>query len=147
MCRILTERPLLLRACDAGAFGKAECIGSSKASQALFTYLEGEVCEEVFDRLEFAGRHLVCLTQPWAERLEGMGLKTYTRWHMKPQAAYPTDVPIRLPEGYALQLFDEEAFAQKPFGHGGQYRDWADFAARGVGTVVKHDAISDLQPL
>ena len=139
MARIITERTLLLRACDAGAFGRAESIGSSKVSHALFTFPEGDVCEEVFERIELAGMHLVCLERAWAGRLERMGLKTYTRWHMQPQEAYRTDACGQLPEGYALHPFDEAAFAEKPFGHGAQYRDYADFAARGAGAVVRHE--------
>lgn len=57
---------------------------------------------------------------------------------MRPQTAYQTDAPAELPEGYTLHPFDEAAFAEKPFGHGAQYRDWTDFAARGAGAVVHY---------
>lgn len=128
-----------MRACDVGAFGRFEHIGSSTVSYALFTYLEGDVCDAVLDKTELSGKHLVCLTKPWAERLEKMGLRTYTRWYMQPQEAYCAEVPAGLPKGYTLHPFDEAAFEEKPFGHGAQYCNYADFAARGAGYVVRFE--------
>lgn len=137
MIKLLKERPLLLRACDAGAFGKTECMQKDKVSYALFTFLEGDAQSELPDRISLSGRHLVCLSEAWAQHLEGLKLRTYRRWHMAPQKEYHLPFAAELPEGCVLQPFDEAAFEAKPFSHGSLYADYADFSARGAGYVVR----------
>lgn len=48
----------------------------------------------------------------------------------------PTQV---LPEEYRLELMDEAAFNQQPFGHGENYSSFSQFDAEGAGAVVWKD--------
>ena len=48
----------------------------------------------------------------------------------------PTQV---LPEEYRLELMDEAAFNQHPFGHGENYSSFSQFATEGAGAVVWKD--------
>ena len=140
MGAVLNARPLLLRACEAGAFGSTQRQGDSSIHDALFTFLDGPAAPELLDaRAEkLPGHHLVCLTDSWAQLLAQRGLSTYTRWHMQPMTHYaPIELPP-LPEGYAVQPFDERAFAAQPFGHGQWYRGWEEFERIGAGAVVVH---------
>lgn len=138
MGAVLTSRPLLLRACEAGWFGSVERQGESVIYDALFTFLDGPACPEMLDARadELPGHHLVCLTDSWTQLLAQKGLPAYTRWHMKPTTGYAPIALPPLPEGYAVRLFGEREFAQKPFGHGRCYRGWEEFAERGAGAVA-----------
>ena len=135
---ILTVRPLLLRACEGGAFGTMVQKGESRVFHALFTYLDGEADAEMLREIP-TGAHLVAMSKAWAEMLRGMQLETYTRWHMEPQKAYRIEGLSPLPAGYAVRAFDAAAFEQKPFDHGTFYRDAQDFAQRGAGAVVEYE--------
>ena len=135
---VLTIKPLLMRACEGGAFGKETVKGNSRVIRALFTYLDGQADVEMLKEIP-AGAHLVAMSESWADLLRGMALETYTRWHMQPQKTYHTDDLKPLPEGYAVKAFDDEVFEKKPFSHGTFYRDAQDFAQRGVGAVVMHE--------
>lgn len=138
MGAVLTARPLLLRACEAGNFGSTRRQGESAIHDALFTFLDGPACPELLDARAEAlnGHHLVCLTDSWAQLLAQKGLPTYTRWHMKPMTHYAPIALPPLPEGYAVQPFGEREFAEKPFGHGRWYRGWEEFARLGAGAVA-----------
>ena len=140
MGAVLAARPLLLRACEAGAFGSSVRQGKSAVHDALFTFLDGPACPELLDARadELPGHHLVCLTDSWAQLLAQRGLDAYTRWHMKPMTDYAPIALPPLPEGYAVRLFGVREFAAQPFGHGRWYRDWGEFAERGAGAVALH---------
>ena len=60
MGAVLTARPLLLRACEAGAFGSSVRQGESAVHDALFTFLDGPACPELLDARadELPGRQL-----------------------------------------------------------------------------------------
>lgn len=82
---------MLLRGCEAGVFGEAHREGNSTLYNSLCTYLDSEVDEKLLERYAPLGGHLVCLSEPWAEALARMGLKTYLRRQMQPQKTRRTE--------------------------------------------------------
>ena len=134
------EKPLLLRACEAGAFGRMHAFSGGAIAEAGFIYLCGAPDEaklrEFIDR--WRNRMFVCRTAEWERALTALfpELKRHRRWQMRPMSGDAPAVLPGAPDGYAIRPFGETEFAAHPFGHGALYRDWAHFADEGSGAVA-----------
>ena len=134
------EKPLLLRACEAGAFGRMYDYDGGAIAEAGFIYLCGAPDEarlrESVDR--WRNRMFVCRTAEWERALTALfpELKRHRRWQMRPLSAYVPDGLPDVPDGYAVRPFGEVEFAAHPFGHGALYRDWPHFSDEGSGAVA-----------
>ena len=134
------EKPLLLRACEAGAFGRMHAFSGGAIAEAGFIYLCGAPDEaklrEFIDR--WRNRMFVCRTAEWERALTALfpELKRHRRWQMRPMSGDAPDVLPDAPDGYAIRPFGEAEFAAHPFGHGALYRDWAHFSDEGSGAVA-----------
>lgn len=138
---VLRTPTLLLTACRAGLFGSRTEYSGGCVENALFTYLSGAPDRDFFRRNPelFVEKWLVCMSAEWEAFLrEQPALNcVLLRRLMKPRREASTKTLKPLPDGYALSPFDIDAFSARPFGHGGNYRDFADFSARGSGAVVR----------
>ncbi|MBO4759244.1 MAG: GNAT family N-acetyltransferase [Spirochaetaceae bacterium] len=140
---ILKSKPLLLRACEAGHFGKNHVYGNCSIAEALFTYLSGEPNEALINQLctPKCGRHLVCLSEQWASfiRQNFPDAETYVRYQMKSVAHFVFPDLGGLSSEFEVQKFGEKEFEAKPFSHGMNYKSAEDFAANGAGAVIRYD--------
>ena len=137
------KQSLIFKAAQAGLYGKTFSFSQGSITDALFVFLDGkpeEKSQAVLER-QFMARPWVCLTEDWEKSVKShfQNLQIFTRYLMKPQSSFvfpPTQV---LPEEYRLELMDEDAFNQHPFGHGENYSSYGQFATEGVGAVVWKD--------
>lgn len=139
---ILHSKPLLLRACEAGLFGKNHVYENGSIAEALFTYLSGEPNEALFNQLcaPKCGRHLVCLSEQWQSfiRQTFPDAETYVRYQMKSANHFVFPNLDGLASEFELRKFGEKEFEAKPFSHGMNYKSAEDFAANGAGAVIWH---------
>ena len=137
---VLRTASLLLKCCRANAFGTHADYPGGSVDSALFTYLSGAPDAAFFAAHPelFFGQYLVCMSGEWERFLRAQpSLDTVlARRMMRPLCAASPKALRPLPEGYRLSPFDKAAFAQRPFGHGGNYADYAEFARYGSGAVV-----------
>lgn len=140
---ILKSTPLLLRACEAGVFGKNHVYENGSIAEALFTYLSGEPNEALFNQLctPGCGRHLVCRSEQWENfiRLKNPDAETYVRYEMKPANHFVFPCSGEPPAGFEKRKFGQKEFDAKPFAHGQNYKNAEDFAANGAGAVIWHN--------
>ena len=140
---ILKSKPLLLRACETGFFGKNNVYKNGSIAEALFTYLSGEPNEALINQLctPKCGRHLVCLSEQWEDfiRQNYPDVETYIRYQMKSADHFVFPDIDGLPSEFEVRKFGEKEFEVKPFSHGMNYKSAEDFASNGVGAVIRHD--------
>ncbi len=134
--------PLLYRAALRGVFGQRAEFRRGSITDALFVYLDGEPEPETIARVDsrYRNRPVVCLTQPWEERIRARypDAAVFRRTVMKPACRFTVPEGIEIPEGYRLGDMDRAAFERHPFSHGMNYPSWAAFRAEGSGAVVYH---------
>lgn len=139
---ILHSKPLLLRACEAGLFGKNHVYENGSIAEALFTYLLGEPNEALINQLcaPKRGRHLVCLSEQWQSFIQQNfpDAETYVRYQMKSVNHFVFPNLDKLASEFELRKFGEKEFEAKPFSHGKDYKSAEDFAANGAGAVIWH---------
>lgn len=139
---ILHSKPLLLRACEAGLFGKNHVYENGSIAEALFTYLSGEPNEALINQLcvPKRGRHLVCLSERWQSFIQQNfpDAETYVRYQMKSVNHFVFPNLDKLASEFELRKFGEKEFEAKPFSHGKNYKSAEDFAANGAGAVIWH---------
>ena len=139
----ILSKPLLLRACEEGHFGKNHVYEDGSIAEALFTYLSGKPNETLFNQLCMpkCGRHLVCLSEEWENfiRQNCPDAETYLRYEMKASNHFIFPDLDELPTGYELQKFGEKEFDAKPFSHGNNYKSAEDFITNGAGAVIWHE--------
>ena len=139
---VLQSKPLLLRACEAGVFGKNHVYENGSIAESLFTYLSGEPNEALFNQLcvPKCGRHLVCLSGQWENFIQQKypDAETYVRYEMKPRKHFVFPDLAALPAEFEVRKFGEKEFEAKPFSHGENYKSAEDFASNGAGAVVWH---------
>ena len=135
-----SKQSLIFRAAQAGLYGKTFSFSQGSITDALFVFLNGKPEEESLAALErqFMARPWVCLTEAWEKSIKShfQNLQIFTRYMMKLQSSFvfpPTQV---LPEEYQLEVMNEVAFNQHPFGHGENYSSYSQFSAEGAGAVV-----------
>lgn len=140
---ILQSKPLLLRSCEAGFFGKNHIYKNGSIAEALFTYLSGEPDEELFNQLcaPKCGRHLVCISQSWQNFIQKnfLDAETYVRYQMKSADHFIFPDLRKLSSEFEIQKFGKKEFEAKPFSHGTNYKNAEDFAENGAGAVIWHD--------
>ncbi|MBQ4497634.1 MAG: GNAT family N-acetyltransferase [Spirochaetaceae bacterium] len=139
---ILHSKPLLLRACEAGLFGKNNVYENGSIAEALFTYLSGEPNEALINQLcaPKRGRHLVCLSERWQSFIQQNfpDAETYVRYQMKSVNHFVFPNLGGLAPEFELRKFGEKEFEAKPFSHGKNYKSAEDFDANGAGAVIWH---------
>ena len=135
-----SKQSLIFRAAQVGLYGKTFSFSQGSITDALFVFLDGKPEEESLAALErqFMARPWVCLTEAWEKSIKShfQNLQIFTRYMMKMRSSFvfpPTQV---LPEEYQLEVMNEVAFNQHPFGHGENYSSYSQFAAEGAGAVV-----------
>ena len=137
---VLHAEPLLLKGCRANAFGTRVDYPGGSVYSALFTYLSGAPDAAFFAAHPelFFGRYLVCMSGEWERFLRAQPSlhSVMARRMMRPLCAASPKALRPLPEGYRLSPFDSAAFAQHPFGHGGNYADYDEFERCGSGAAV-----------
>lgn len=136
---------LLYKATKAGQFGRVQEFPAGSITDALFVYLNGAPDPESIHTVDTACRQkpLVCLTKEWEDHIRAKypDARVFTRYLMKPASRFALNQNIRLPEGFTLSSFDEDAFTRHPFSHGENYASFSDFQKRGAGAVVWHKGI------
>lgn len=141
MSGFLRTKPLILRACEGGIFGKTEEFPGGTVAYAMFLFLSGHPNEDYFfeniSRLQ--DRPLVCMNEKWEEFLSEQYPNAYklTRWQMIPRCEFDLSKVRPLPDGYEISPFKSVEFAVHPFSHGANYRDAAEFEATGSGAVAR----------
>ena len=137
----MIQSPLLYRAACAGAFGRRMSFDGGSISDALFVYLSGIPCAESIAALEgrFHNRPLVCLSAAWEqyERAHHPDAKVFERTMMRPAGRFRLEGEEAVPDGFAVSLFDEDAFRRHPFSHGSNYASFDAFRQCGSGAVVR----------
>lgn len=135
-----SKQSLIFRAAQAGLYGKTFSFSQGSITDALFVFLDGKPEEESLAALErqFMARPWVCLTEAWEKSIKShfQNLQIFTRYMMNLRSSFvfpPTQV---LPEEYQLEVMNEVAFNQHPFGHGENYSSYSQFAAEGAGAIV-----------
>ena len=135
-----SKQSLIFRAAQAGLYGKTFSFSQGSITDALFVFLNGKPEEESLAALErqFMARPWVCLTEAWEKSIKShfQNLQIFTRYMMKPQSSFPFPLLEPLPKEYQLEVMNEVAFNQHPFGHGENYSSYSQFAAEGAGAVV-----------
>ena len=135
-----SKQSLIFRAAQAGLYGKTFSFSQGSITDALFVFLDGKPEEESLAALErqFMARPWVCLTEAWEKSIKShfQNLQIFTRYMMKPQSSFPFPLLEPLPKEYQLEVMNEVAFNQHPFGHGENYSSYSQFAAEGAGAVV-----------
>lgn len=142
------EEPLLLRACQSGAFGNQIPYEGGSLCEAGFIYLLGEPAVPVLaEHMEhWRDRMFICATPAWQQALTDSypELKPWQRWQMSPLTLQQMDLrqlralASALPEGYRLAPLGAQEFALHPFGHGYRYATSDDFLGEGAGAVIYH---------
>jgi GNAT superfamily N-acetyltransferase len=139
---VLTETPLLLKACREGQFGTAFPFSGGCVYQALFTYLAGKADEPFFSAHPelFYGSWLVCMSPEWESFLRGLPMRNvFRREVMEPLCAESIKQLKPLPAGYSVSPFTPEIFEAHPFGHGRNYAGFGDFSKRGAGAAALYN--------
>ena len=135
-----SKQSLIFRAAQAGLYGKTFSFSQGSITDALFVFLNGKPEEESLAALErqFMARPWVCLTEAWEKSIKShfQNLQIFTRYMMKPQSSFPFPLLEPLPKEYQLEVMNEVAFNQHPFGHGENYSSYSQFAAEGASAVV-----------
>ncbi|MDD3242582.1 MAG: GNAT family N-acetyltransferase [Eubacteriales bacterium] len=142
------EEPLLLKACQSGAFGKALPYEGGALCEAGFIYLLGEPAVPLLaEHMDgWRSRMFICTTTAWQHVLTRSypELTPWQRWQMTPLAPRQMDgsklraLASALPPGYRLAPFGAQEFARHPFGHGSTYATACAFARQGAGAAVYH---------
>ncbi len=139
------NKPLLLAACEAGAFGRTLDYANGRVYEAGFIYLDGEADMSVFDEHVGAWRQrmFIFLSDSWKNAVlrKHAELRTVTRYIMK-RTRFDKQaldaICASVPTGYTVSDFDLEAFALRPFRHGANYETFASFKQYGAGSVARH---------
>lgn len=135
-----SKQSLIFRAAKNGIYGKTFSFSQGSITDALFVFLDGKPEEESLAALEahFMARPWVCLTGDWEESIKShfQNLQIFTRYMMKPRNSFTFPLMQSLPKEYHIELMDEAAFNQHPFGHGENYSSFSQFATEGAGAVV-----------
>lgn len=133
-------KSLIFKAAKAGLYGRTLSFSQGSVTDALFVFLDGSPDEESQAALEtnFMARPWVCLTEAWEKYIKShfQNVQVFTRYMMKPRKSFVFSILQDLPKEYQLELMDEVAFNQHPFGHGKNYSSYSQFAAEGAGAVV-----------
>ena len=133
-------KSLIFRAAQAGLYGKTFSFSQGSITDALFVFLDVKPEDESQAALErqFMARPWVCLTEAWEEFIKShfQNIQIFTRYMMKPRNSFIFPHLQPLPKEYQLEVMDEAAFNQHPFGHGENYSSYKQFALEGAGAVV-----------
>ncbi len=134
------RQSLIFRAAQAGLYGKTFSFSQGSITDALFVFLDGSPEEESQTALEtqFMARPWVCLTEAWEKYIKShfQNVQIFTRYLMKPRNSFTFPLLQALSKEYQLELMDEIAFNQHPFGHGENYSSYSQFSAEGAGALV-----------
>ena len=136
-----SNQSLIFRAAQRGLYGKVFSFSQGSITDALFVFLDGnpEADSQAILETHFMARPWVCFTETWEKYIKShfQNVQIFTRYMMKPRSTF-SFLPLRpLPKEYQLELMDEAAFNQHPFGHGENYASYRRFIAEGAGAVVR----------
>lgn len=135
-----SKQSLIFRAAQAGIYGKTFLFSQGSITDALFVFLDGRPEEESQATLErhFTARPWLCLTEAWERYIKShfQNLQIFARYLMKPRNSFEFPLLQLLPKEYQLELMDEVAFYQHPFGQCENYSSYSQFALEGAGAIV-----------
>ena len=141
--RFYHSKPLLYQAAQSGVYGNRFEFETGSITDAMFVFLDGTPAADSIGDIsaKYRYRPLVCLTEAWEKCLKRdfPEARVLKRYMMKPACRFRLDAKTILPEGFAISLFDEDAFEQHPFAHGENYASFDEFRKFGSGAIVRHE--------